>query len=113
MSQSEQTSAASTQGSCSRGLEAVHRFLQKRGFVVVTRDGCAQPGRSGYEAWAYSGPLDFSSAAPVRFGLGSDVLSALIALAEYLESMPASQSRDIPVPTEHWAGRKNHHVHTK
>ena len=68
------------------GLTAMNRFLND-GFVTLTLNPANDPG-SMFEAWAYSGPLDFNKAAPVRFGLGSSPVNAVLALQQQLADTP-------------------------
>jgi len=56
------------------------RFLQEQGFVVLAQNKTDPSPAAPLEAWAYRGPLDFSAARPVTFGLGADIYEALEAL---------------------------------
>ena len=69
-----------------RGPELLDRFLED-GFVILTLNSANDPSGT-FEAWAYSGPLDFSTATPVRFGLGSSPLDAFQALQQQLADTP-------------------------
>ena len=69
-----------------RCSESLNRFLED-GFVILTLNSANEPA-DRFEAWAYSGPLDFNAAAPVRFGLGSSPLEALRTLQEQITDMP-------------------------
>ena len=71
-----------------RCSESLNRSLED-GFVILTLNSANEPA-DGFEAWAYSGPLDFNAAAPVRFGLGSSPLEALRTLQEQITDMPDS-----------------------
>lgn len=65
-------------------LAVLGRFLQDRGFVLITHDHCATDPQRRYEAWAYTGPLDFHHAGALCFGLGADPVCALHALQYHL-----------------------------
>jgi hypothetical protein len=69
-------------------LPNVLKKLLDHGFIVITRNPDAPP-ESRIEAWAYQGPLDFSTASPLRFGLGRNPGQAIAALVEHL-SPPSS-----------------------
>ena len=65
-------------------LGRLDEMLAAQGFVVVARN-VADPSPSGaFEAWAYTGPLDFEIATPVCFGVGTHTVDALRALNEQL-----------------------------
>ena len=61
-------------------LDRLENFLRKGGFVVLAINHEDPNPQAPLEAWAYEGPLDFSKAGPVVFGLGADCRSALDAL---------------------------------
>ena len=67
-------------------LHALNRLLEG-GFVILTLNP-ANEQHSEFEAWAYSGPLDFDRATPVRFGLGPSLRFALQVLEEELVKTP-------------------------
>ena len=71
-------------------LSTLAMHVQSKGFVVLTYNADSDPD-SRFEAWAYEGPLDFNSAAPVRFGLGADPIAALHALNHQLSELPDNQ----------------------
>ena len=65
-------------------LVRVDEMLAAQGFVVVARN-TADPSTNGaFEAWAYTGPLDFEMATPVCFGIGTHCVDALSALDQQL-----------------------------
>ena len=66
-------------------FRALKQFLEG-GFVILTLNP-ANEQHSEFEAWAYSGPLDFHTATPVRFGLGPSPLDALQILQQELADM--------------------------
>jgi hypothetical protein len=69
----------------------VDRFLRGEGFVVLGMNRSdASPGLP-FEAWAYRGPLDFDASSPVVFGLGTDPIEALNALAHQLAGVDEAQ----------------------
>ena len=61
-------------------ISQVDEFLLKHGFVVLALNHTEPSPGAPYEAWAYSGPLDFQSATPITFGLGTNIQSTLEAL---------------------------------
>ncbi len=71
-------------------LRTLTAHLHCKGFVVLTHNADNEPD-SHFEAWAYEGPLDFNSAAPVRFGLGADPIAALHTLNHQLSELPDNQ----------------------
>ena len=58
----------------------VDELLKKQSFVVLAQNKTDPSPDAPLEAWAYRGPLDFSAARPVTFGLGTDIYDALEAL---------------------------------
>jgi hypothetical protein len=66
------------------GTLATDKHSSSSIFIVLTRDGCLPPNATGFEAWAYAGPLDFNEARPLRFGAGATIVKALEALGHYL-----------------------------
>ena len=66
-------------------------FLKKDGFVVIVRNEGDPSAHGPYEAWAYQGPLDFETAEPVTFGVGTSVKDALDALELQLETVPRQE----------------------
>jgi hypothetical protein len=72
-------------------MPLLSRFLGKDGFVLLVKN-TGDPSQHGpFEAWAYSGPLDFHAASPVTFGVGANVQESLTALDGLLASIsPAS-----------------------
>jgi hypothetical protein len=68
-------------------MPLLSRFLGHSGFVLLVKN-TGDPSQHGpFEAWAYSGPLDFQAAAPVTFGVGVSVYDALGALDNLLASV--------------------------
>jgi len=63
----------------------LERFFRKDGFAILTHNE-GDPSKHGpFEAWAYQGPLDFQTAAPVTFGVGANVQGSLDALELQLQ----------------------------
>ena len=60
------------------------RFLDEEGFIVLGKNQHDPHPGLEFEAWAYRGPLDFQSAGPVTFGLGTNSHEALDALNSQL-----------------------------
>lgn len=80
-------------------------FLQGPAFVVLSWNE-GDPSKQGpFEAWAYQGPLDLQTAAPVTFGVGVSIQDSLEALELQIEgpckqsdsSRPVSQTADGPI----------------
>ena len=61
-------------------LSHLDRFLKKDGFVILARNDDDPSANGPFEAWAYQGPLDFHTAKPVTFGVGTSVPDAIDAL---------------------------------
>ena len=70
----------------SLAVSHVGGFLQGGGFVVAGKNSADASKGGSFEAWAYQGPLDFHTARPVRFGVGTSCLDALGALNQQLEA---------------------------
>ncbi len=67
-------------------MGGVDRLLENQCFVVLAKNSTDPSSDGPFEAWAYTGPLDFEVATPVRFGAGTDITGALRALAGHLVS---------------------------
>jgi hypothetical protein len=67
------------------GWQEVQKFLLG-GFVVLTRNMTASNRDEQFEAWAYSGVLNFETATPVTFGLGASALEALSAVNHQIKA---------------------------
>ena len=64
--------------------DQLRRFLDEEGFIVLGKNQHDPHPGLEFEAWAYRGPLDFQSAGPVTFGLGTNSHEALDALNSQL-----------------------------
>ena len=60
------------------------RFLDEEGFIVLGKNQHDPHLGMEFEAWAYQGPLDFTTAAPITFGSSGNMMDALTALNEQL-----------------------------
>ncbi|MCP4707033.1 MAG: hypothetical protein GY869_00280 [Planctomycetes bacterium] len=58
----------------------VGELLKEQSFVVLGQNKTDPSPEAPFEAWAYRGPMDFSAARPVTFGLGKNIYEALEAL---------------------------------
>ena len=61
-------------------LSQVDQFLEEQGFVVLARNSTDPSPDGAFEAWAYTGPLDFQAAEPICFGIGTHSFDAVRAL---------------------------------
>ena len=61
-------------------------FLTGGGYVVLALNSQDPHAGAPFEAWAYTGPLDFQSAQPVSFGVGASAFEALRVLNENLDA---------------------------
>lgn len=79
-------------------VAALEHLCRRGGWIVL---GCNRhdphPGLA-FEAWAYQGPMDFSTAAPISFGLGAGVHEALAALNQQLKQGKGSGKPMPPRP---------------
>jgi hypothetical protein len=91
-------------------IPLVSKFLSGDGFVLVVKNS-GDPSRLGpFEAWAYSGPLDFQAASPVTFGLGTSVAESLGALDGLLSGNIPRKGAGKPQDT-HRRRCGKHHCH--
>ena len=65
-------------------LPRVDEFLHQGGFAVLTKNRHDPNPGMPFEAWAYQGPLDFDTATPLVFGLGTSGFDALNSLDKLL-----------------------------
>ena len=65
-------------------LPRVDKFLHQGGFTVLTMNRHDPNPDLPFEAWAYQGALDFDTATPAVFGLGTSGYDALCSLNELL-----------------------------
>jgi len=82
-------------------LPRLCRFLKEDGFAILTHNE-GDPSKHGpFEAWAYQGPLDLQTAAPVTFGVGESIQDSLDALELQLEGhhRKTGPSRESPSVT--------------
>ena len=71
-------------------LEQVDRLLEEHGFVVLARNSTDPSPEGEFEAWAYTGALDFQVATACCFGIGRHSIDALRALDHQLRESTAT-----------------------
>jgi len=81
-------------------LPRLDAFLHQGGFAVLTKNRHDPNPGMPFEAWAYQGPLDFDSATPLVFGLGTSAFDALCSLDKLLTDRGGSS----PAPDQHSRG---------
>ena len=78
-------------------LSRVDEFLHQGGFAVLTKNRHDPNPGMPFEAWAYQGQLDFDSATPLVFGLGTSGFDAMSSLDKLL----ADHGESSPAPDQH------------